>query len=357
MKTHAFPVQLAKEGFLLGKYTESIALLKPLSDAGTDADAQFLHAFLHFWDDDLSRVDALEKLTQIADQNHAEANYLLAVCPDLTPPYKFQLPQTDEQFTRLQHAAELGSDAAKTDLAECYLNGKFVAIDNEKALELLQEVYAREAYENGLKQGYFAKNCYLLGGFLLQPNREHFDLRNGLGALSRCVKMAGNPHVHDALQLAQEFVNNWDEVRTNEIARENLTEFIVDLENTVRDTETVPTSLWNTYLREYCQNHLKYDLRDVGFDALADFVFDHIPIRRGDFDSFRWHRHARVIFDPGQLIRFYTKMFTAPTFLVDRYSEQQIREGFEMDGIRGWADWTISCLIIREETALDEAEA
>ncbi|MEM6281455.1 MAG: hypothetical protein AAF787_04605, partial [Chloroflexota bacterium] len=135
------------------------------------------------------------------------------------------------------------------------------------------------------------------------------------------------------------------------------TEFIVDLENKVQGTDMVPTSLWNTYLREYCQNHLKYDLHDADFDALADFVFDHFPIRRGDHDSFRWNRNARVVFDPGQMIRFYTKMFTDPAFLIERYGKDQIREGFEMDGIRGWADWTISCLIIREETTLDEAEA
>ena len=137
MKTHAFPIQLAKESILLEKYTDAIALIKPLSKAQADVDAQFLHAYLHFWDDDLSRQVAIQKLKQLAEADHPEANYILAVCPDLIPAYDFVLPQTEQQQYYLQRAADLGSAAGITDLAQCYLEGIGFEQDRDKAKELL----------------------------------------------------------------------------------------------------------------------------------------------------------------------------------------------------------------------------
>src|SRR5688572_20334495 len=91
MKNPKFPLQLAKEAILLHRYQEAVHLLKPLSKIGI-ADAMFMHGYLHFWDDELSQPEAIRLITDAANSGHAEANYILAVCPDLTPGYIFQTP-------------------------------------------------------------------------------------------------------------------------------------------------------------------------------------------------------------------------------------------------------------------------
>lgn len=348
MKTHAFPIQLAKEAILLGKYNEALSIIKPLSDAQKDLDAQFLHAYLHFWDDDLDRISAIERMTRVAEQGHAEANYILAVCPDLSPAYQFNLPTNEKSKEFLQRAVNLGSDAAITDLAQCYLEGVGVEQDTIKARELLTEVF-----ERGKGNRYYSKNCLLLGRILVEDNNENNDTREKFLVLVQCGEIDYDPFVVAALQFGIAAAKRQD-IRDGNIDFDGLiTRFEADLEKVT----SKPISVWQGYLHHYCRTTLVYDLRDADFDAYCDFVFDHFPRLWRNRENFRWDRQAEVIFHSGQLVRFYTKLFENPAFLPDRYSVDQIIQGFGMQGIRGWATWTIGCAMRSADTTPDEEEA
>lgn len=342
MKKHAFPLQLAKEAILLGKYPEALSLIKPLSNNLKNLDARFLTAYLHFWDDDLDRLQAIDLMTKVAESGHAEANYIIAVCPDLYPGYEFKFPPDDKHFNQLKRAANLGSEAAQTDLAQCYLEGIAVKQDEVKARELLLQ-----AYESVKRDKYYPKTCYLLGKMSLYDIDGKFDFE-AMRILARCQDAYDDPFAIEAMRLGIEVARK---------EKGDCTRVITMFEEGLEKITSQPILLWQSFLRYYCLKTLIYDLRDADFDAYSDFVFDHFPRLWRDRDSFRWDRHTEVIFNSSQLSRFYTQLFQNPAFLIDRYSYDQIEQGLGMQGIRGWANWTIGCAMRNQNTSVDEEEA
>ncbi len=192
MKTYAFPLQLAREAIFLARYGDALKLLKPLSAAG-DRDAQFLHSYLHFWDDDLPRTAAVELMQSAADHGHVEANYVLAVCPDLSPGYHFTLPTTEESMSRLRFAAEQGSVHAQTDLAQCYVVGAGVVQDTQQARELLQATYQQQIQDRRLSRHVLPKTCLLLARMLLDSSGGEQSVEDAMWALGQCQYQYGDP--------------------------------------------------------------------------------------------------------------------------------------------------------------------
>lgn len=347
MKKHAFPLQLAKEAILLGRYPEAVSLLQPLSANGI-RDAQFLYAYLHFWDDRLSRIAAVNLMTTAARWGHSEANYILAACPDLLPGYTFTPPETQTQFEYLRKAHELGSDFAAADMAECYLQGNHVEPNPEVARKLLEP-----NFERGKSHRLLSKTCYLLGRMELLGIGGETNIGEGIRKLHYSVINHSAPHTSDgsyasdAIEFLKSHAAHLPDVDLEALLRE--------LVEHHANQKHVP--MWERFLHHYCANSLEYDLRTVGIDAFMDFVFDHYPRLWRDREVFHWERQARVTFSPPEVVRLYTEMFQNAHLIAERYSADQIEQGIGMSGIRGWANWTIGCVLTDASTLLDDAVA
>jgi TPR repeat protein len=345
MKTYAFPLQLAKEAILLGRYSEALSLLKPLSDSG-DTGAQFLRAYLHFWDDELNHDDAVNQIAQVAKRGHAEANYILAVCPDLSPGYVFSLPSDEKRKNFLQYAAEIGSDSAITDLAQIYLEGIDVEQDYKRARELLQRVYDRMHSRRCLP-----KTCLLLAKMLLEGLGGDQDIDLGLGALLRCQRNYGDPFAVKAISLYIDIVEQ-GKYGVHESHKYDLEH----VKGELKKLRAIHLTSWQRYLDWYCLNTLRYDLRSSSFNQFVGFVFEHFEVLSEDRLAFNWSREAEILFDARTLLRYYTQLFREPAFLLDRYSKAEIERGLDVDGIRGFANWTVGCVMQSAENTVDEAE-
>jgi hypothetical protein len=74
-----------------------------------------------------------------------------------------------------------------------------------------------------------------------------------------------------------------------------------------------------------------YNLRDATFEGFVDFLFDRevvpTPVA-GTGAAEPWYWHAEVAFDPMQVASFYIELFTGPRFLLDRFSLDQVEQGF-----------------------------
>jgi hypothetical protein len=345
MKNPKFPLQLAKEAILLQRYWDAVRLVKPLSRNG-NVDAQFLHGYLYFWDDDLDRSDAINLIHTAANAGHAEANYILAVCPDLMPGYAFQLPTNEQQIRHLQRAVAYGSDAAHIDLAQCYLEGIYVAQDTNLARELLAE-----AYERGIRYQNYPKCCFLLGRMLLDGVGGEQNIDEGLRALARCQYRFGDPFAVAALELFLDTIRN-EKYAISASSQESLREeFEPNLEQ-LRST-TIPR--WQHYIEYQCLNTLTYDLVDTDLDGFVSFLFEHFDQPKNDRAAFQWDYSAEVIFDARQIIQHYIALFNEPTFLLEHYTRDEIERAFWT--MRDGRDWSVACSIQNAENSLDDAEA
>ncbi len=66
-----------------------------------------------------------------------------------------------------------------------------------------------------------------------------------------------------------------------------------------------------------------YDLRNATFDQFVQYVFDdaHADLKEGG-------DYASVDFDSSEFAKLYTKLFSNPTFLLDRFNLKQLETGF-----------------------------
>ena len=66
-----------------------------------------------------------------------------------------------------------------------------------------------------------------------------------------------------------------------------------------------------------------YDLRNATFDQFVQYVFDdaHADLKEGG-------DYASVDFDSSEFAKLYTKLFSHPTFLLDRFNLKQLESGF-----------------------------
>lgn len=346
MKTHAFPIQFAKEAILREQYTTALDVLKPLSRPQVNLEAQFLHAYLHFWDDNLSRLEAIQQLERIAEQGHAEANYILAICPDLEAGYQFTLPTNAKQLDYLQRAVDAGSIYALADLAECHLTG---IIENGDLQELRTRLL--DAFELMPSAKRYPKMCFYLGKMLIEGLGGNVEIENGLRNLYRPQRQSNRKYVLEAINLGiKTLVDLGDELP-------NSTEILADFKKNRDELSPISKPSWLSYLHDYSRRTLAYDLLDADFDTYCDFIFDHYVNLPHDFKAKRWDDYAEVIFDPTQLLHFYTELFQAPSILAERYTTDQIIQGMDMTGIRGWQDWTIGCVMWHPDTTADDVVA
>ncbi len=347
MKKYAFSYQLAQEAVFLARYADAVHLLKPLSAAG-DRNAQFLHSYLHFWDDDLPQTAAVDLMHAAADAGHIEANYVLAVCPDLHPGYAFSLPTTEKRLTRLRFAAAQGSADAQTDLAQCYLEGVVVTQDAKHARELLQE-----AYQQAHSPYYIPKTCLLLARLLLDGIGGEQAIDDGLTALWRCQFRYGDPLAAEAVSLFIEIA----EQGLYRVDTENFSHNLPELRSELSNIRATHLAHWQRYIERYCRINLYYDLQKATFDEFIGFVFEHFHRSLEESHVPNWTQEAKVDFDARGLLRYYTQLFREPAFLRDRYTPAEIERGLGMAGIRGWGNWTLGCVLSNADNTQDEAEA
>ena len=86
------------------------------------------------------------------------------------------------------------------------------------------------------------------------------------------------------------------------------------------------------------------DLRGSTFDGFVDFLFARgVPSEeesfaalaaKGETDKWNpWYWQTEAIAEPARLCEFYTRMFLQPGFLAERFSKDQLEQGF----------WAIQC--------------
>jgi len=325
MKTHAFPYQLAQEAILLGRYADAIDLLKPLSQ-NDDPDAQFLHAYLHFWDDNLSRIEALDRMTYLANTGHAEANYILAICPDLSPGYQFSLPKRDEQLNRLKMAAELGSVYAMTDLAQCHIEGLFNHSDLTIARQLLEK-----AFELDSNYHHNVKNHFLYGVILVSNPTNDEDIQTGISNLwksghsSLKYPLLASSAITFGLNILRSVIP--DSTQSGGVHFLKVQNKLIErFERIFDEIHSSNKPQWQNYLYRYCTSNIHYDLQNSDFDNLTDFVFDHYIHLPQDVS---WVTYSEIDYNPVELLRYYTELFKNPDFLLERYSNNQVIHGLE----------------------------
>lgn len=77
--------------------------------------------------------------------------------------------------------------------------------------------------------------------------------------------------------------------------------------------------------------YTRYDLRGASFDEFVDFLFGRevVPTPPGATEEPEpWYWHAEVAFEPVSVASFYIRLFTAPRMLLDRFSPEQLEQGF-----------------------------
>ena len=75
----------------------------------------------------------------------------------------------------------------------------------------------------------------------------------------------------------------------------------------------------------------KYDLTETDFNDFITFIFDHTPVAVGFDDSAQeepWYWSVEVRYEPETIIRYYTKLFSNPHFLIYKFTEAELEQGF-----------------------------
>jgi len=69
----------------------------------------------------------------------------------------------------------------------------------------------------------------------------------------------------------------------------------------------------------------RYDIRGASFDDFVTFVFAHDVAPAPENP---WYRHAEVNYDPRRVVSYYIQLFSAPRFLLSRFSMAELEQGF-----------------------------
>ncbi len=77
---------------------------------------------------------------------------------------------------------------------------------------------------------------------------------------------------------------------------------------------------------------VRHDITSIAIEGLVFFLFDHepVPLSHRPEDPRPWYLDAEVEFDPSQVIRLYTELFTEPTRWLSPFTNAQLEEGFWM---------------------------
>lgn len=76
--------------------------------------------------------------------------------------------------------------------------------------------------------------------------------------------------------------------------------------------------------------YTSYDLTEASYDDFVKFLFAHesIPFPQEKGDPEPWYWHATVEFAPLSVASFYIRLFTEPDSLLQKYSLQELEQGF-----------------------------
>ncbi|MBI5930011.1 MAG: sel1 repeat family protein [Chloroflexi bacterium] len=349
-----FPIQLAKEAILLRDYGYAVELLYPEAVVG-NSEAQFLCGYLHFAEPSISKDQAILWLTQVAEQGHPEANYVLACCPDLTPEYTFRSPPDELGWQRLLFAAEHNSAAAQGDLGRFYAED---CLDLSQDLEKSREWRTHAFHLVGKRKSGLvnAEIFYSLGMMILEGIGGPQDL-DGLRILYIAGCDYANPYSQKALEAFKEIV----QTRKHGISEDTATY----LEQKIEELSDLPRSPhvtykeWQDYIECYIRRSLKYNLVSAPFEDFVGFLFEHIPassLRHPFFSPYdaNWHNIAAVETDPVELVRHYIRLFQNPEFLLDLYHPIELERGFW--DIREFNSWSLGAAIHGKVVPIDQAE-
>jgi hypothetical protein len=69
------------------------------------------------------------------------------------------------------------------------------------------------------------------------------------------------------------------------------------------------------------------DLSNCSFDEFVSFLFAREAPTDPEADD-SWYYHVEVVFDPERICDHYVRLFTAPQFLLDQFSRDQLEQGF-----------------------------
>lgn len=76
--------------------------------------------------------------------------------------------------------------------------------------------------------------------------------------------------------------------------------------------------------------YVEYDITAASFEDFVTFIFDreYTPIPHDNKERGPWYWYAEVKFNSFRIAGFYNRLFTNPTFLVERYSLDQLEQAF-----------------------------
>lgn len=343
-----FPLQAAQEAVLARAYRRALTLLPPLAAAG-QAEALFLRGYLAFRDRRASHADAEAWLQAAAEQNHGEALYVLACRVETSDGYTFEPPTDPTGWDHLHRAAEAGSLAAQADLAQHYAVGvPGLAADPAAARHWYRQLLMRPDADPAALRPSVA---YDLGRALLDHLGEEDDVQVGtqlIGIAAREGERINHPvALEAALFVTRVFEQGLYGVPTDpELARQVWR----DLRPRRGRRKQPPT--WEDFILRYVGHALRYDLRGAAFEQVVAFLFAHPARSRG---RQLWPRAATVLFHPGELVSHYTRLFTDPAFLFERFGRDELTQGFRV--LQSNHDWTVAALVWNSAVPLAQRES
>jgi hypothetical protein len=197
-----------------------------------------------------------------------------------------------------------------------------------------------------------SKTSLLFARLLLDGIGGEQAIDDGISALWRCRSSYGDPFAAEAISLLIQIT----EEDTYSVATEAMRNGLPELRDELGKIRAQHSTEWQRYLEHYCMSNLHFDLRGVSFNDFVSFVFDHFPRPREKPHPLDWKYEASVDFDPRTLLSYYTRLFTDPAFLLEHWTSGEIEQGLGMDGLRGWVDWSLGCVLVHADNTIDEAE-
>src|SRR5205814_2028587 len=74
---------------------------------------------------------------------------------------------------------------------------------------------------------------------------------------------------------------------------------------------------------------MHYDLKGKRLNYFVDFLFDHpVANDKKNEEPWYWNSELEITFDSTEIICLYTRLFIDPSFLLERYSTDQLEQGF-----------------------------
>jgi hypothetical protein len=74
---------------------------------------------------------------------------------------------------------------------------------------------------------------------------------------------------------------------------------------------------------------MTHDIKTIDFDSFVDFLFDHpVADRDKNEEPWYWAFDLEIEYDPVKTLQLYTRLFNGPEILLERFSLEQLEQGF-----------------------------